>query len=267
MLVSTAGAPESETVRALLRFEDVSPLLDTLGGAPAYMANELSFHFKDKMQPELDRFSRIVRDGLKANDRAAGIAADVAPFVPEDTTILREAEARIASQRMAWQEAESSGDNEAFLKRFGAAYEARADQPALDRLVDLRVAVRLAEQNARALTVFVRIVQSVLLDGPEALDKVSEEEWKGAIKKLYASSGNDDGHTRAQLFRDVERGRQRILLMGLNPDQVDRLLAFYESAEGRAWSERLAKAYEERVRALTSDITLAYVDAVKRRDM
>lgn len=267
MLVAAARTPESETVRALMRFEDVSPMLESLRGAPAYMASELSFQFKDTMQPELDRFGKVLQDGLRANDRTADIAADLAPFAPRDATILQEAEARIAAQRRAWQDAESSGGNEAFLKRIGAAYEARADRKALDRLVDLRVAVSLAEQNARALTVFVRIVRSVLLDGPGALEKVPDGEWKDGIAKLYASASGDDGFARAQLSRDIERDRQCILLMGLDADQVGRLLAFYESAEGRAWSERLAKAYEERVRTLTSDITIAYVDAVKRRDM
>jgi hypothetical protein len=72
-------------------------------------------------------------------------------------------------------------------------------------------------------------------------------------------------YPRIHASRDVERGRQRILLMALNTDQVRRLLAFYESAEGRRWSDRLVRAYEERMRMIASQIATAYVNAVKRR--
>lgn len=54
--------------------------------------------------------------------------------------------------------------------------------------------------------------------------------------------------------------------MALNTDQVRRLFAFYESAEGRRWSDRLVTAYEERMRMIASQIATAYVNAVKRRD-
>ncbi len=256
----------SNKVRTLLRFEEAPLMLESMKAAPDSMAAEFDFQFRDRMGPELDRFRTILDEGLRAPERNAEIEAQVRDFAPQDVANIAQAETLISGQREMWQAAERAGRSEAFLRELGPVYDARPDKAELERLADLRVSVTLAEQNARALGVFTHIVRSVLLDGPQSLNRVPDDQWKDGIQQAYATVGKDDAYPKTQMARDVERNRQRILLMGLDAEQVRGLLAFYESAAGRKWSEELSKAYGERLRALTSEVTIAYVEAVKHRD-
>lgn len=249
----TSGGPED-----LLRLEDVRGHYQSMGRVPDAIGKELSEDF-DKAPDEVKRLTDAIGSGFDPQEgEAAMIDALASLDAPPHAEIYAEAATVAETRRQAWQAGDAAGT---FVSQAESDFRARADRDQLQAVAASMASPEMAAELALAQTRLKVLVEQVLQDGTGEFDRLDTSQREAGLDVLFKAT-REKAATEMADARQMETGRQTILLLPLSPDAVTRLEGAYGSVEGRAQHAAIIAAFRARIEASTRAAMLAYMAAV-----